>query len=185
MTSQTSGNRWRVAVTGAVAGSALAAGLLAGVGAPIALADPAADANANAAATADAPPAAPEMTADEALAIIDKEYDTGAGGGQISQLIHSILQLRAQGFKPSNGNREAIVAALDKRPNQTPLIDALKNTLAYQRKLQARANGSQSSGGISAGINQTGPGQVPIPGAPGTPGISLGPDNSGINVPIG
>lgn len=184
MTSQTSGNRWRRTLTGAVAGSALAAGLLAGVAAPVALADPAADANANAAATADTP-AAPEMTADEALAMIDKEYDTGAGGGQISQLIHSILQLRAQGFKPSNANRDAIVAALDKRPNQTPLIDALKNTLSYQRKMQARQNGATSSGGISAGINQTGPGQVPIPGAPGTPGISLGPDNSGINVPIG
>ena len=125
------------------------------------------------------------MTADEALAIIDKEYDTGAGGGQLSTLIHSVLQLRAQGFKPSNANREAIIAALDKRPNQVPLIDALKNTLAYQRKLQARANGAVSSGGISAGINQTGPGQVPIPGAPGTPGISLGPDNAGIQVPIG
>ncbi|WP_029368229.1 hypothetical protein [Mycobacterium sp. UM_WWY] len=184
MTSQTSGNRWRRTVTGAVAGSALAAGLLAGVAAPVALADPAADANANAAATADTPPA-PQMTADEALAIIDKEYDTGSGGGQLSQLIHSVLQLRAQGFKPSNANRDAIVAALDKKPDQMPLIDALKNTLAYQRKLQARQNGSQSSGGISAGINQTGPGQVPIPGAPGTPGISLGPNNSGINVPVG
>ncbi|OBC05862.1 hypothetical protein A5784_10830 [Mycobacterium sp. 852013-50091_SCH5140682] len=184
MTSQTSGNRWRRTVTGAVAGSALAAGLLAGVAAPVALADPAADANANAAATADTPPA-PQMTADEALAIIDKEYDTGSGGGQISQLIHSVLQLRAQGFKPSNANRDAIVAALDKKPDQMPLIDALKNTLSYQRKLQARSNGSQSSGGISAGINQTGPGQVPIPGAPGTPGISLGPNNSGINVPVG
>lgn len=184
MTSQTSGNRWRRAVTGAVAGSALAAGLLAGAGAPIALADPAADANANAAASADAPPA-PQMTADEALAIIDKEYDTGSGGGQLSTLIHSVLQLRAQGFRPSNANREAIIAALDKRPNQVPLIDALKNTLAYQRKLQARANGAQSSGGISGGINQTGPGQVPIPGAPGTPGISLGGDNAGIQVPIG
>jgi hypothetical protein len=184
MTSQTSGNRWRRAVTGTVAGSALAAGLLAGVGAPTALADPAADANANAAAAADAPPA-PEMTADEALAVIDKEYDTGSGGGQISTLIHSILLLRSQGFKPSNANRDAIVAALDKRPNQTPLIDALKNTLAYQRKLQARANGAASSGGISAGINQTGPGQVPIPGSPQTPGVSLGPDNAGINVPVG
>jgi hypothetical protein len=179
MTSQTSGNRWRRAV----AGSALAAGLLAGVAAPVAMADPPVDPNADPAA-ADAAPA-PQMTADEALAIIDKEYDTGAGGGQISQLIHSILQLRAQGFRPSNANREAIVAALDKRPNQTPLIAALKNTLAYQRKLQARTNGAVSSGGISAGINQTGPGQVPIPGAPGTPGISLGPDNAGINVPVG
>jgi hypothetical protein len=184
MTSQTSGNRWRRAVTRTVAGSALAAGLLAGVGAPSALADPPVDPNADPAA-ADAAAPAPQMTADEALAIIDKEYDTGSGGGQLSTLIHSVLQLRAQGFKPSNANREAIIAALDKKPDQMPLIDALKNTLAYQRKLQARANGAPSSGGISAGINQTGPGQVPIPGAPGIPGISLGPDNAGIQVPIG
>ncbi|WP_026256001.1 hypothetical protein [Mycobacterium sp. 155] len=172
MTSQTSGNRWRRAITGAVAGSALTAGLLVGIGAPSAFADPAADADTNATSAADAPPA-PEMTADEAIAIIDKEYDTGAGGGQISTLIHSILQLRSQGFRPSNANREAIVAALDKRPNQTPLIEALKNTLAYQRKLQARANAAVPPGGASGGINQTGPGQVPIQGAPGIPGISV------------
>lgn len=184
MTSQTSGNRWRRAVTGAVAGSALTAGLLVGVGAPSALADPAADADTTAAPAADAPPA-PEMTVDEAIMMIDKEYDTGAGGGQISTLIHSILQLRSQGYRPSNANREAILAALDKRPNQTPLIEALKNTLSYQRKLQARANAAVSPGGVSGGINQTGPGQVPIQGAPGVPGISLGQGGAGISVPVG
>jgi hypothetical protein len=29
-------------------------------------------------------PAAPRMTAEEALAIIEQDYDTGSGGGQLS-----------------------------------------------------------------------------------------------------
>ena len=44
--------------------------------------------------------APPPMTADQALAIIATEYDTGAGGGQISTLIHQVLKLRARGLLP-------------------------------------------------------------------------------------
>ena len=40
----------------------------------------------------------PDMTADQALAIIDADYDTGAGGGQLSNLIHQVMKLRSQGF---------------------------------------------------------------------------------------
>lgn len=91
------------------------------------------------------------MTADQALMIIYNEYNLGEGGGQLSKLIDDVMNLRAQGFKPSNANKLAIQDALDDRPNQTPLIEALKATLQYQRKLQAQqqmaAQEQQQSGG--------------------------------------
>jgi hypothetical protein len=101
-----------------------------------------------------------KMTADQALAIIQSDYDLGDGGGQLSQLIHDVTTLRNQGYRPSNANRDAIEAALQHRPNETPLVEALKDTLAYQRKLQAQAamagnNGSQKQPitiGPNAGI---------------------------------
>ncbi|OLP03375.1 hypothetical protein BVU76_04475 [Mycolicibacterium porcinum] len=157
---------WRRFVTG----GALAVGLLVGAGAPMAAADPVAPAQPTPAADA---PAAPQMTADEALSIVAKDYDTGEGGGQISTLIHDILKLRQQGYKPSNANREAITEALDKRPNQVPLINALKSTLSYQRKLQAQAQAQIPKQGV---VN---PGIAPIPGG-GQPGPS-----AGIQVPLG
>jgi hypothetical protein len=182
MTSGSGANSWRRVATGSVAGGALIAGLLVGAGVPLAAADPAqpttaADAPAAAAASA------PQMTADEALAIISKDYDTGAGGGQISQLIHEIVRLRSQGYKPSNANREAITAALDKRPNQVPLIDALKKTLSYQRKLQAQSSAQGGSGGFTAGINQAPPGMPSNPAGP-SPGVFIGP-SGGIQQPLG
>ena len=172
MTSQTGMNRhcWRRIVTGGLAGSAVAAGLLAGFAAPTALAEPA-----DPTTQADAPP---EMTADEALAIIAKDYDMGAGGGQLSNLIHEVLLMRSQGFKASNANRHAIAEALDHRPNQAPLIDALKETLAYQRKLQAQmqnANAGQQPG-YNFGVGQPPPGMGPMlpPGVPPDPGATPG-----------
>jgi len=50
------------------------------------------------------------------LAIIESEYDTGAGGGQVSNLIHEVMKLRAMGFYPSPANiRERIDAAVRPR----------------------------------------------------------------------
>ena len=172
MTSQTGKNRhcWRRIVTGGLAGSAVVAGLLAGFAAPTALADPA-----DPTTQTDTPPV---MTADEALAIIARDYDMGAGGGQLSPLIHDVLKLRDQGFKPSNANKQAITKALDYRPNQAPLIDALKETLAYQRKLQAQmqnANAGQQPG-YNFGVGQPPPGMGPPlpPGVPPDPGATPG-----------
>ncbi len=161
----------RRAVTGALAGSAMAVGLLMGVGASTALADPADPTPAQ-------PEISPDMSADDALAIIAKDYDMGAGGGQLSTLIHQALQLRSQGFKASNANRVAIAAALEKRPNQAPLIEALKETIAYQRRLQAQmqnANTGQQPG-FNMGVGQPPPGMGPAlpPGVPADPGQSPG-----------
>ena len=44
------------------------------------------------------------------------------------------------------------MAALDKRPNQAPLLAALKETVAYQRKIQAQAAAQQAQGGGQNGF---------------------------------
>jgi hypothetical protein len=187
MTSQTGKNqrRWRRTVAAGVACSAVAVGIAAAVGMPLASADPATPTT-----DADAPP---EMTADQALAIIASDYDTGAGGGQLSNLVHAVLQMRSLGFKPSNANKQAITKALDYRPNQTPLIEALKSTLTYQRKLQAQmqnANNTPSQGGYNLGGGQYPPGYPTLPpGVPPDPGqgggVLLGPGGPAINIPVG
>jgi hypothetical protein len=154
MTSQTGRNTgWRRAVTGAVASGALAAGLMVGLGSGTANAD--------------------------VLDDIAGQYDTGAGGGQVSQLVHTALKMRALGFVPSKGNMDDLVAAMDKRPNQVPLINALENTVAFQKRNQAR--GVQQQKPATIGINQydpTNPG-----GAPG--GFGIGAPGGGINIPLG
>jgi hypothetical protein len=137
----TSHHRWH-RVAGAVAGSAIAGALIAGFGAPIGSAAPGDDDT-----TATDAPAAPTMTGDQALALLQEQYDTGAGGGQVSNFVHEVLTLRNLGFRPSKANQTAIVEALDKRPNQAPLVEALKATVTYQRKLQAQAAAQQGGGG--------------------------------------
>ena len=170
----TSQNGWR-RVAGVLAGSAIAGTLIVGVAMPTALAAPGDDGTTDTDA-----PATPTMTGDEALAIIQRDYDLGAGGGQLSQLIHEVLVLRNLGFKPSNANKVAIQKALDHRPNQTPLIDALKSTIAYQRKLQAQSVAQQQQGaqpGFSVG-------GAPAPFDQG--GVILGgPGGSSVNMPVG
>ncbi len=201
MTPQTSKNSygWHRAVSGGAAVGTLAASLLIGLSVSTAFADPAdptTEAPTPAAEgpptpctgeechkNADQAPATPTMTADQALQIIDAEYDTGAGGGQISNMIHDILRLRSQGFKPSNANKLAIQEALDKRPNQEPLIEALKATLSYQRKLQAQQNNAVQAPAPVAGPVGPTPGPTPGPAAPGV-GIT-GPGGGGIVMPIG
>src|SRR5690348_8263906 len=103
MTSQIGWRRF----AGALAGSAVAAAIVAGMGAPTAFSAPGDDTATDT--------QAPAMTAEQAIAIIQQDYDTGSGGGQLSNLVHQVLVLRNQGFKPSNSNKNAIVAALDKR----------------------------------------------------------------------
>jgi hypothetical protein len=169
MTSQTSRNTgWRRAVTGAVASGALVAGLMVGLGSGTASADPAAD------PTTEADAQQP-MTADQALAMIAADYDVGAGGGELSNLIHQVMKLRSQGFYPSQSNKQDIEDALDKRPNQTPLIAALQATLAFQNQAKMRSGGAQAPATI--GINQSNPGSNPGIFAPGA--------SPGINIPLG
>lgn len=113
----------------AIAGVAVTAGLMAAFGSGVASAD--------------------------VLDDIAGEYDTGAGGGQVSTLIHDALKLRALGFMPSRGNYADLKEGLDKRPNQTPLINALKATVDFQRKTQARTQ--SPSNPTTIGINTYNP----------------------------
>jgi hypothetical protein len=184
MTSQTGKNchGWRRAITGGVACNALALGLLVGIGSPAASAQP------EPTPVTDAPPSeqaeTPAPTGD-VLAVIASEYMTGAGGGQVSNFVKEALQLRSLGFRPSKGNLAALQEALDKRPNQTPLVQALMETVSYQRTLQARAEAAGAPpGGFVAGINQLPPGQTPDPTDPDNTGVLLGP-TGGITQPIG
>jgi hypothetical protein len=194
MTLQTGKNRYdwrRVLISGAASG-AMAASLLTGFGVSTAFAEPGESCTgddcaktdpAGTTAEGDTPPA---MTADEALAIIARDYDLGEGGGQLSTLIHDVMTLRAQGFKPSNANKKAITEALDDRPNQAPLIQALKETLSYQRKMQAlqqnAVTGQQP--GFTLGQTPLPPGVPPDPGNPNNTGIGVIP-GTGITQPVG
>ena len=206
MTSQTGKDRfdWRRAIIGGVSSGAIAIALMSGFGVSTAFAQPAdpatpaADDNctgddcakrdaAAAPTAADCPtntdcPADGErqstMTADQALSIIYNEYALGDGGGQLSALIDDVMKMRAQGFKPSNAHKLAIEDALEHRPNQTPLIEALKATLQYQRKLQAQAQMSTQQGGPVAG-------PVPVMSPNASINAPVGPGPGSINIPLG
>ncbi len=152
---------WRRSAAAALVAAALASSL--GVAAP-AFAQP---------TDSTQPSPQPTMTADQALAIVQRDYDLGAGGGQLSNLIHQVLALRAKGVKASPANRNAIVAALDKRPNQAPLIAALQETLIYQRKQIARASvqaPAQGAPPVAPPVSPNGA-MGPAPWAPGNPMI--------------
>jgi hypothetical protein len=138
MTSQNSRRR----LVGALAGGLVAGALFAGIGAPTAFAAPGDDETTDTEA-----PAQPKMTGDQALLLLQQQYDTGAGGGQVSNFVHEVLVLRNLGFRPSKANQTAIVEALEKRPNQAPLVEALKATVGYQRRIQAQAQAQQGQGG--------------------------------------
>jgi hypothetical protein len=156
MTLQT-GNLRR-AVTGAVASSAMTIGLLMGVGSATANAD--------------------------VLDDIGVKYMQGAGGGQLSNFAKEALTLRALGFKPSKGNLEALQQGWDYLPNQSRLVDALKDTVAYQRKLQALQQNANnpSQPGYNFGIGQAPAGMAPAvpPGVPVQPG-----QNPGVFIGVG
>jgi hypothetical protein len=149
MTLQT-GNLRR-AVTGAVASGAMAVGLLMGIGSATANAD--------------------------VLDDVGVKYMQGAGGGQISNFVKEALTLRALGFRPSKSNLDELQGGWDYLPNQTRLIDALKNTVAYQRKMQAQQQNAQAPQQGSLGVGQIPPNQLP-------PGVPPRQQPGGINIPI-
>ncbi|PQD97488.1 hypothetical protein MPNTM1_03675 [Mycolicibacterium parafortuitum] len=138
---------------GAVLGAALAFGTVTGI-APLAAAQPT--------TKAEVPPP-PRVNPDQVLMAISQEYQTGASGGQVSKLIEQVMTLRKRGIRPSVANTQAMLAGLDARPNQKPLIDALQSTLVYQRKVMAQGANQMPSGG----------GAPPV-ATPGSPGGGMG-----------
>ena len=102
-----------------------------------------------------------------------QEFTTAQGAGPISTLVNQSLKLRAAGFRLTNGEAAAIQQALNDRPNQTPLINALKEAVAGQTKRMQQAKAaSQGQGPYTIGINQY------DPNSPG--GVTAGP--GGVNI---
>jgi len=116
---------------------------------------------------------------------------TASGGGEIPSLLNQAIKLRGAGFKPTNGELGAIEDSLKYRPNQTPMISALKAAVAGQTHRMAQANAGKNKGGYTIGINQynpsspggvtAGPGGVNVGGGAtpwqigGQPGTTIGP----------
>ena len=161
MTAQTVTRHWRRAVRGTAIG-ALTAGLLAGFGSVQALADPGTTTPATPSATASSDSGVPQFqSADQMLLFIDQEYDQGASGGQMSNLIKQVMKLRAQGIKPSRTNIAEIQNALQYRPNQKP-----QNTLGYQQKIYAQLQILQQAQQAQQNNAVMGAGQMPSDGNP-------------------
>jgi hypothetical protein len=103
------------------------------------------------------------------------EFTTAQGAGQIPSLLNQSLRLRGAGYNLTNGENAAIEDAMTRRPNQTPLINALKDAVAGQTQRMKQNKLAQSQGQpgpIGIGINQY------DPSSPG--GITAGP--GGINI---
>lgn len=88
------------------------------------------------------------------------EYGTAPGAGQISRLLNQSIALSAQGFRPSASNLGEVSAALDSRPNTTPLIAALQNVVASQENTRTLAQAAAAGAGPSSSmtVNQGNPG---------------------------
>ena len=136
------------------------------------------------AAAASAAAAAPAQSGD-VLDQLAEEYAVGSGGGQLSNLLKQVLKLRSMGFRPSKPYLDEIKDGMAHRPNQLPLIGALKDTIAYQQKIQAQtqilqnaqaknANGAVMGAGAAPGAAN--PANVaPQASAPGQPAAAAPP----------
>lgn len=124
-----------------------------------------------------APEKATAPVSGDVLDQLAEEYAVGSGGGQLSNLLKMSLKLRSMGFKPSKANLAEITKAMDYRPNQIPLIGALKDAIAYQQKIRAQMEilqQYQKQQGANSAV--MGAGQMPgdsnpanLPGAPQPP----------------
>lgn len=100
------------------------------------------------------------------------EFTTASGAGPVANLVNQSMKLRAMGFRPTKGQLDAIAQAETYRPNQTPLIKALQETVAGQTKLQQETQALQGGQNqVTFGINQY------DPNSPG--GVTAGP--GGVN----
>lgn len=134
---------------------------------------------------------APGLARADVIDDLANEFTTASGGGEIPSLLNQAIKLRGAGFKPTNGELGAIEDSLRYRPNQTPMISALKAAVAGQTHRMAQANAGNNKGGYTIGINQynpnspggvtAGPGGVDVGGGAtpwqigGQPGTVVGP----------
>lgn len=120
--------------------------------------------------------AAATATGGDVLDQLAEEYAVGSGGGQLSNLLKISLKLRAMGFKPSKPYLDELATAMDYRPNQLPMIDALKDTIAYQQKIRAQMQvlqQAQSQQNPNSAV--MGAGQMPSAGNPAAVAPQPGP----------
>jgi hypothetical protein len=144
---------WRRGVLNGIAGVAVAVGMVFG-STPVAQAD--------------------------VLDDLAEDYAIGSGGGQLSNLLRVSLKLRAMGYKPSQAYLDQLTTAMSYRPNQNPLIEALKNTIAYQAKVKAQTEMLQSAQSQqNANSAVMGAGQMPGASNPGTAGMPAGGTSTG------
>jgi hypothetical protein len=121
---------------------------------------------------------------------IANEYAHGAGTGPVANLVVQSIKLRQMGFKPTQANVAEVTDALNDRPNQTPLIKALQQTVDLQNHLMQQQQAIQGGNNpVTIGINQydpsspggitAGPGGINVGGGPvqigGQPGSRVGP----------
>jgi hypothetical protein len=105
--------------------------------------------------------AAAQAQPGDVLDQLAEEYAVGAGGGQVSNLLKTALKLRSMGFRPSKQYLDEIKQAMTHRPNQLPLIGALKDTIAYQQKIQAQTQILQNAQAKNANGAVMGAGAAP------------------------
>lgn len=111
-----------------------------------------------------------------------KEFSLGAGAGQVSGLVKRSLQLRNQGYRPSKANIAAINEAMTRRPHQTPLVEALEETVEDQLQLRQIAQlAAEQQQRQQARLDQLGINPQPQPGV----GVPAGPGTINVPVPIG
>ena len=115
---------------------------------------------------------APGLARADVIDDLANEFTTASGGGEISSLLNQSLKLRGAGFKPTTGELTAIEDSMKYRPNQTPMINALKAAVAGQTHRMAQAQAAANKGGYTIGINQY------DPNSPG--GVTAGP--GGVNI---
>jgi hypothetical protein len=133
-------SRWRRLLVTGLAGAGLAVGMALG-----------------GAATANA----------DILDDLEEQYGRGAGGGQIANLLDDALVMRSQGVRPKPADLQAVAASLEYRPNQQPLVEALQQVVASQRKALSHAGQQPGPGGgagfsINQGPWQSNPGGNPM-----------------------
>ncbi|BBZ33342.1 hypothetical protein [Mycolicibacterium confluentis] len=81
-----------------------------------------------------------------------QQYSTGAGAGQVANLLRTSLQLRAQGYRPKPADYQAIKSAMDRNANQAPLIEALQGAVNSQLKQQRQMSGAGGQSPIQLGV---------------------------------
>ena len=113
------------------------------------------------------------------------QYAIGSGGGQLSNLLKVSMKLRAMGYKPSQAYLDKISTAMDYRPNQLPLIGALKDAIAYQAKIKAQTEILQTAQSQQNANNAVmGAGQMPGDSNSGQSGMTAGGTQSGAVAPV-